>query len=204
MNFGRKDQDDEVIRLLGKLKDSGPDYPSNLFTRRRAAVMAGFAALHLGASVVGLTLFAQLVKMIKAMGVVEKIVLAAEVVTVTSMTTYGAIEAYTYRNQLRQMLFPSSISSNTPFPTLSVPLLVPPSEQAVGEGTATPVPSGTVTATAEAFPTWTQQVIQQPANTAVVQPPPAQPTSKPQNGCGNNGVGTNCHTPNPKAPTKAP
>ncbi len=200
MNFGRRNQDDEVIRLLGQLKDSGPDYPSSLYTRRRAAVMAAFAALHLGAAAVGLTLFAQIAKMIKAMGVVEKIILAAEVATVTGMTTYGAIEAYVYRDQLKDLLFPTSLSSNTPFPSLSIPSLIP-SEQA-GEETATPVPSGTVTATAEPFPTWTQQVIQQSGNTPAAvatqaqqqQPPPPKPTK-----CGNSGncYGKTTRTPKP-------
>jgi hypothetical protein len=70
MDIRRQDQDDEIIRLLGKLNEQAPEYPSGMFSKRRAAVMAAFAALNLGAATAGLGLIAHLVKIIKAMGVV--------------------------------------------------------------------------------------------------------------------------------------
>src|SRR5512142_2802111 len=122
MNFGRQDQDDEVIRLLGKLRDSGPEYPSSMFSKRRAAVMAAFAALNLGASVAGLSLLAHLAKIIKAMGVVEKIILGVEVAAVTGLTVAGAATAYKYRDNIQQILQSNlGIVTSTPWPSLSAP-----------------------------------------------------------------------------------
>ncbi len=153
MDLERHDQDDEVIRLLGKLNEAAPEYPANLQAERRAAVMAGFAALNLGASAAGIGLVAHLVKIVKAMGVVEKIILAAEVTAVTGLTAYGAATAYVYRDEIRQMLFPGSISSNTPFPTLFVSSPLPATEVAIGTGTPTPTPTGTLTITVPPYAT---------------------------------------------------
>lgn len=145
MNFGRNDQDDEVIRLLGRLKEAGPEYPSSLYSQRRAAVLAGFAALNLGVAAAGLTLFAQIAKILKGMGLIEKIILGVEVAAVSGLTTYGAITAYQYRNELKQLLFPTTQSAETPFPSLSISSPLPPTEEVLGEGT--PTPTGTLTIT---------------------------------------------------------
>jgi len=181
MNFGRKDQEDEVIRLLGRLKDAAPEYPANMYSRRRASVMAGFVALHLGASIAGLSLLAQLAKILKGMGIVEKIILGVEVAAVTGLTGYGAVTAYVYRDQLKEMLFPSSLSGETPFPSLSIPSPLSATEQSAS---ATSIAAETGTVTATVTPLFTLEVppteASNPGNPistpAPIQPPP---TSKP-------------------------
>ncbi len=193
MDFGRKDRDDELIQLLGRLKDVGPEYPSSMYSQRRAAVMAGFAALQLGAAVVGLSLLGHLVHIVKGMGVVEKIILGVEVAAVTGLTAYGAATAYVYRNEIRQVLFSSTQSSNTPFPSLSVPPSANPftGGPAVGPGTPTPTPTGTVTVTVPPYlgPT---NAPPNPYNTPVAptnMPPPTKtpPLPVPTDDCGRNG-----------------
>lgn len=198
MSNGRNDQDDEVIRLLGRLKDAGPEYPSGMLSQRKAAVMAAFAALNLGVATAGLGLIAQIAKLLKGMGVVEKIILGAEVAAVTGMTTYGAIQAYVYRDQLKELLFPTSLSSETPFPSLSFPTLVPPSETgAVSETpTETPTPTGTLTLTVEPFTPTGAQPKDTPAPPAATQPPPA--STNPGHHYGNT------KTPQPQASQKTP
>ncbi len=147
MDRGRNDQDDEIVRLLGKLRDTGPEYPSRLYGPRRTAVLAGLAALQLGGTAAGLTLFAKLVNLVKGMGIVEKIILGVEVAAVTSMTVYGATEAYRYRDQLMQLLLPPTAISS-PFPSLSVPSANSETEAALTETvTPSPSPTGSVTPT---------------------------------------------------------
>ena len=183
MNIRRQDQDDEVIRLLGKLNDAAPVYPSSMFNNRRAAVMAAFAALNLGAATAGLGLIAHLVKVIKAMGVVEKVILGVEVAAVTGMTAYGAATAYVYRDQIRQVLEANlGIVTNTPFPSLSVPaggFSAGATEAALTETpTPTPTPTGTLyyTVTEPGVPGETTVAPPEPSAT----PPPPVASSTPQ------------------------
>ncbi len=184
MKLGRQDQDDEIIRLLGQMRDTGPEYPSSLFSKRRAAVMAAFAALNLGAATAGLSLLAHLVKIIKGMGMIEKIILAVEVTAVTGLTAYGAATAYVYRNEIRQVIESNlGISTNTPFPSL-----VAPSSGGSGGASATEF-AGTGTPSATPSPTGTLLYFTptsgggNPANTSIpptqVQSTPAPPTVAP-------------------------
>ncbi len=155
MNFGMQDQDEEVIRLLSKLKDTGPEYPHSMYTERRTAVLAGLVALNLGAGVAGLTLLGHLFKIIKGMGIVEKIILGVEVAAVTGMTAYGAATAYIHRDEIGQLLRQNfETITTTPWPTLAAPGVgvgVSPAvatEEALLTGTptpsATPSPTGTL------------------------------------------------------------
>jgi hypothetical protein len=140
--FG-KNQDDEVIKLLGKLKNAGPDYPPRLYAARRAAVLAALIALPF-AGAVAVSWFARLVKLVKSMGVIDKIVLAAEVTAVTGLTVYGAVTAYTYRDAIKQLILPGS-GNVTPFPSLSVPVDTLGPLQPTLTGSETPTPTGTLT-----------------------------------------------------------
>ncbi len=177
MNFGRQDQDDEIIRLLGKLSDSGPAYPSSMFSKRRAAVMAAFAALNLGAATAGLSLLANLVKVVKAMGVVEKVILGVEVAAVTGMTAYGAATAYKYRYEIQRALEQTFESTTaTPWPSLVVPGAGGAATEFTEIGTATPTPTGSPTPTGTWYPTT------EPSGPGETQPPEtqvAQPSSTP-------------------------
>ncbi len=172
MNGGRNDQDDELVRLLGKLRDRGPAYPARLYTPRRAAVLAALAALQLGGAVAGVSLFAKIAKIVKGMGMVEKIVLGVEVAAVTGMTAYGAATAYVYRDQLKQLLLPPT-AITSPFPSLSVPSSLLGTEAALTES-PTPSPTGSLTVTPTFF------LITQPSGgDSTPPPPPAQATQPP-------------------------
>ena len=211
MKLGRQDQDDEIIRLLGQLRDTGPEYPSSLFSKRRAAVMAAFAALNLGAAAAGLSLLAHLVKIIKAMGVVEKIILGVEVAAVTGLTAYGAATAYVYRNEIRQVIESNlGIQTNTPFPSLAPPVggsggSSATEPVAIGTPSVTPTPTGTFFYVAptqgSGNPVPTQVAPGDTPPPPPTQPPPtkAPPTQPPPTRvCGNSG---NCqHTKTPGAP----
>ncbi len=211
MDTWREPQDDEVIRLLGMMRDSGPEYPSNMFSKRRAAVMAAFAALNLGAATAGLSLIAHLVKIIKGMGIIEKIILGVEVAAVTGMTAYGAATAYRYRYEIRQLLENQfGITTNTPFPTLMVPGGGP-QATALSESetpSPTPTPTGTLLYTPTNPPdtpppgsTQPPPTIQPPTTTP---PPPTQPpTEPPPTTCGNSGLCKGwTKTPRPTPQTK--
>ena len=109
----------EVIDLLGKLRSAGPEYPLELRTQRRAAVLASLAVVPVAATgLLAISWVARLVKLIKGMALIDQIILGVEVAAVTGLTAYGAVNAYIYRDVIRQLVAPSS---NTPFPTLSVP-----------------------------------------------------------------------------------
>ncbi|HEX9117691.1 MAG TPA: hypothetical protein VGA61_16595 [Anaerolineae bacterium] len=199
MDRGGRGPDDEVVRLLGKLRDTGPAYPPRLYTARRAAVLAGLAALQIGGVVAGASLLAKLVKLLKGMSVVEKIVLGVEVAAVTGMTAYGATAAYIYRDQLKQLLLPGP-SITTPYPSLSVPSTPPPGQGTGVSGTPTPSPTGSLTVT----PFFTAPIspggdstplaptVAQPTQAPPTQPPPTKPgnsygltkTPKPQSTTG--------------------
>ncbi len=187
MDRGRNDQDDEIVRLLGKLRDTGPEYPERLYGPRRTAVLAGLVALQLGGAAAGLSLFAKLANLVKGMGIVEKIILGVEVAAVTSMTVYGATEAYIYRDQLKQLLLPPTAISS-PFPSLSVPSAASETEAALTE-TATPTPSPTGSVTPTYF------VTNQPNSNGTPPPPSTKegpaPT-KPGNRCGQDTKATSC------------
>ena len=169
---GGRGPDDEVVRLLGKLRDTGPAYPPRLYTARRAAVLAGLAALQIGAAVAGASLLAKLVKLLKGMSIVEMVVLGVEVAAVTGMAAYGATAAYVYRDTLKQMLLPGSVNT-TPYPSLSVPPTQLAGEATGVNGTPTPSPTGSLTVT----PLFTVPV---PLSGDGTPPPPGfQPTQAP-------------------------
>lgn len=172
MDRGGRGPDDEVVRLLGKLRDTGPAYPPRLYTARRAAVLAGLAALQIGGVVAGASLLAKLLKLLKGMSVVEKIVLGVEVAAVTGMTAYGATAAYIYRDQLKQLLLPGP-SITTPYPSLSVPSTPQPGETTGLTGTPTPSPTGSLTVT----PFFTVPI--SPGGDSTPLPPVLQPTVAP-------------------------
>ena len=186
--FG-KNQDDEVIKLLGKLKDAGPEYPPRLYAARRAAVLAALVVLPF-AGAVAVSWFARLVKLVKSMGVIDKIVLAAEVTAVTGLTVYGAVTAYTYRDAIKQLLLPGA-GNATPFPSLSVPVDTLAPVQPTLTGSETPTPTGTLTAiplignTSQAGPT---QVVN----------PPTQPPVSGQPTLPGNRYGNTTRTPRPR------
>ncbi|MGE5073834.1 MAG: hypothetical protein ACM3MF_10430 [Anaerolineae bacterium] len=171
--FG-KNQDEEVIKLLGKLKNAGPEYPPRLYAARRAAVIAGLVALPL-AGAAAASWFARLVKLVKSMGMIDKIVLAAEVTAVTGLTVYGAVTAYTYRDAIKQLLLPGA-GNATPFPSLSAPVNTLPPVQPTLTGSETPTPTGTLTAVPPAI-----AETPQPGQTQVVNPtePPTQAAAQP-------------------------
>ena len=137
------DQDREIVELLGRLKDAGPEYPPRMFAARRAAVIATLAALPIGGAI-AVSLFGKLAAIVKSMSVVDKIVLALEVAAITGVTAYGATAAYIYRDELKSLLFPAptAVNTSTSIPTELSPLPVIP----VVEGTpsGTPTPTGTL------------------------------------------------------------
>jgi hypothetical protein len=179
MDQNRQVPDDEIIRLLGRLKEAGPEYPAHLQAGRRAAILAGLALLPAAAGglAAGGSWIAHLIKIVKAMSVIDKIILGVELVAVTGLTTYGAVNAYVYRNALRQLLFPSA--AQTPFPTLSVPVASD-TESATEALTPTPTPTGTLTLTVEPIQTVTPLRLPNTPRPATpvphISPKPAQPT----------------------------
>lgn len=166
--FGN-DQDTEIVELLGRLKETGPEYPPRLYAARRAAVIAALAALPIGGAL-AVGLFAKLAGVVKSMSVVDKIVLALELTAITGVTALGAATAYVYRDQLKTMLFP-------PKPTTTIGTLAPLStsspEPALpvfgGTPSETPTPTGTIYLTDTNLPPGDQQ----PAET---QAPPVKAT----------------------------
>jgi len=173
MDRAEKDQDTEIVELLGRLKEAGPAYPPRLYTARRAAVIATLAALPIGGAI-AIGVFAKLVNVVKGMSVIDKIILGVEVAAITAATAYGATAAYIYRHELQALLFPE--------PTTTIPTLAPPQEgspvpgapgfvspvpEETPSGTVTPVPTGTILLTDTNVPAGDQ-----PAPTQV----PAQPT----------------------------
>ena len=171
MNRIGNDQDNEIVELLGKLRDAGPEYPPHLYAARRAALIAALAALPIG-GVLAVSLFTKLAHVIKGMSVIDKIILGVEVAAITGVSAYGAAAAYIYRDQLKTLLLGTStvVSTNTsePIPTLSTEAPVLP----IAEET----PLGTPTVTGTVFVTDTNKPAQnqpqpQPAET---QPPPDQ------------------------------
>ena len=178
MNRPGNNREQEVIELLGRLREAGPEYPAQLQARRRAAILASLAVVPVAATgLMGISWIAKLVKIIKAMSFIDKIILGVEVAAITGLTAYGAANAYIYRNVIIQLLLPSS---NTPFPTLSVPstLGVNGTPGAPGQGSETPTPSATLSVTPLA--TWTgfptQRIIGTPGIPTV---PPVVSTNVP-------------------------
>src|SRR5512143_3800953 len=137
------DQDREIVELLGRLKDAGPEYPPRMFAARRAAVIAALAALPIGGAI-AVSLFAKLAAIVKSMSVVDKIVLALEVAAITGVTAYGATAAYIYRDELKSLLFPAptAVNTSTSIPTELSPLPVLPVVEETPSGT--PTPTGTI------------------------------------------------------------
>ncbi len=174
-------QDRQVIDLLGKLRDAGPEYPPQLMSKRRAAVLASLALLPLAAgALVGVSWIDRLIKLIKGMSLIDKIVLGVEVAAITGLTGYGAVNAYIYRDVLKQMLLPAA---NTPFPTLSVPSTLS-GGQNQGPNAGTPGGTGTPTGTPTPFPTWTGIASPPPTNVPLngtpVPPTSVAPTNPPK------------------------
>ena len=171
----------EVIDLLGKLRSAGPEYPLELRTQRRAAVLASLAVVPVAATgLLAISWVARLVKLIKGMALIDQIILGVEVAAVTGLTAYGAVNAYIYRDVIRQLVAPSS---NTPFPTLSVPS---PFNHGGTSGAinGTQVGTGTPVGTPTPLGTWTAypplpNTNQPPASTAVVLPTNPPPTDEP-------------------------
>jgi hypothetical protein len=160
-HFG-KDQDKEIVELLGRLRETGPEYPPRLYAARRAAVLAALAALPLG-GIAAASLFGKLSTVVKAMSVVDKVILAVEVVAITAVAGVGAATAYVYRDELKSLILgtlgvPTAVVS--PIPSLS-PLSTQPVE-ATPEATPSesPTPTGTIVFT-----------VTEPGGPGVVQPP---------------------------------
>ena len=149
MDQEQPERDEELVRRLGNLKAVSPEYPAHLRAGRRAAVLAGLAAIPVGGSAA--SLLARFAKFFKAMGPVDKVILTVEVAAVTGLTTYGAVSAYIYRDALKQLLIPSAV--HTPFPTLSIPLQ---SEETETEASTRATPTATVTATLTPTPLFGQ------------------------------------------------
>lgn len=202
----------EVIDLLGKLRSAGPEYPLELRTQRRAAVLASLAVVPVAATgLLAISWVARLVKLIKGMALIDQIILGVEVAAVTGLTAYGAVNAYIYRDVIRQLVAPSS---STPFPTLSVPPTIlfgkTPGASGLQAGeTGTTTPTITPLATWTGFPTL-PNTNEPPASTGVVAPtnppptnPPATnppPPTKPGRRCGQDIICTPGPTNTPKKP----
>jgi hypothetical protein len=183
MNRQSRNPDQDIIDLLGKMKETGPEYPPRMMADRRAAVMASLAVVP-AVGLLAIPWIARLVKMIKAMAFIDKVILTVEVAAITGLTGYGAVTAYQYRYQLQQLLFPSSI--RTPFPTLSVPPTLNPAAQTSSAmetataGTETPTPTVTPLATWTVIPGYTPGApVIQPSSTPV---PPKQLQATPTHG----------------------
>ena len=182
MNRQGRNPEQDIIDLLGKMKDTGPEYPPRLWADRRAAVLAGLAVVPVATGLMAIPWIARLIKLIKGMAFIDKVILTVEVAAITGLTGYGAVTAYQYRYQLQQLLFPSAV--HTPFPTLSVPPTPPPAQQTnsametATAGTATPTPTVTPLATWTGLAGYTPQA---PGYTpqAPATPLPPQPTNPP-------------------------
>lgn len=198
--------DQEVIDLLGKLRTAGPEYPLELRTQRRAAVLASLAVVPVAAGgLLAISWIARLVKLIKGMALIDQIVLGVEVAAITGLTAYGAVNAYIYRDVIRQLIAPSS---NTPFPTLSVPSTLaagrtPNANEGTPEGTGTPTPTPTPLATWSGLATQPGIATPPPlvptsvvATSQPTNPPPVATRTKPGRRCGQS---TTC-TPGPYKP----
>jgi hypothetical protein len=183
MNRQGRNPDQDIIDLLGKMKDTGPEYPPRLWADRRAAVLASLAVLPVAAGLMAIPWIARLVKLIKAMTFIDKIILTVEVAAITGMTGYGAVTAYQYRYQLQQLLLPSTI--HTPFPTLSVPPSQPPAAatnsaaETATAGTGTPTPTVTPFATLIVPPVYNTPQIGSTPLPPPTNPPPTNPPPKP-------------------------
>jgi hypothetical protein len=77
MNHFAYAQEDELIkRLLGKLKEAGPEYPPRLFEARRAAVLASMRVPAI-TCLVGGSWFGRLTRPIRSMALIDKILTGA-------------------------------------------------------------------------------------------------------------------------------
>ncbi len=165
-------QDTEIVELLGRLRETGPEYPPRLYAERRASIVAALAALPL-AGAVGVSVFSKLATVIKSMSVVDKAILAVEVTAITGATAAGAVGAYIYRDALKSLILTTlGVPTQTvsPFPTLAAPVST---EPVVGTPEPTPTETPTPTVTGTIFVTDTNQPnVNQPEST---QPPPNQP-----------------------------
>ncbi len=176
MDPSEQDQDKALIDLLGKLKDGSPEYPRQLRTARRASLLASLAAVPTVHGVLGgASLLSRFLKMFKALGMMEKIVVVAELLAVVGLTSYGAVAAYRYRYVLQRLLFPVAASA-TPFPTLSIPSPAP-QREILPAVSAVSAPTETPTMTVTPFALWTAQ----PGGAREEQPQPPLATQAPAN-----------------------
>lgn len=159
-HFGN-DQDKEIVELLGRLSQTGPEYPPRLFAARRAAVIATLAALPF-AGAAAVSLFGKLASTVKAMSIIDKVILGVEVAAITGVTAAGAALAYVYRDELKSLIqsVPTAIiapvPSVQPIPTLSVSTepVLPTLEATPSES---PTPTGTIYITDTNVPTGDQE-----------------------------------------------
>ncbi len=187
-HFGN-DQDRQIVELLGRLKDTGPEYPPRLYQARRASILAALAALPLGGAA-ALSLFGKLSHMVKAMSVVDKAILAVEVVAITGMSAVGAAAAYIYRDELKALILSAVPTANvTPFPSLAPPSTEPvqPTPEATPSESATPSPTGTILFTVTNGPSGN--------GPGATEPPPPPKATEPGNRYGNT-----TRTPKPPPP----
>ena len=199
-HFGN-DQDREIVELLGRLRETGPEYPPRLYTARRAAVIASLAALPF-AGALAVSLFSKLSSTIKAMSVLDKIILGVEVAAITGVSAFGAAAAYVYRDELKSLILGAPTAIVSPFPSLA-----PPTEPALPPGIEEGTPSPSPTPTGTIFLTDTNQPnVVEPGQTqpAATQPADTQPadTQPPPNATEpGNRYGNTTRTPRP---TKGP
>ncbi len=159
-NRNLKDQD--VIKLLSRLKTSEAKYPPDLLSKRRAGFMAGIAAL-LGGSVAGgggggaggtasaAGSGGHAGTAMAGMSQVDKLIIALEVVVLTGMTSYLGVTAYENRDYLKSLLFPT-----TPTVAQAAPPVFPLSTESTASllpTIGTPTPTGTLDTTMTAAET---------------------------------------------------
>lgn len=134
-------QEQEIIRLLGKLGVGGPEYPAEKLAKRRAAFVASIGIAAAGSAIGTKTVASLIAKLLKATQV-EKIVIGVELTAIAGLATYLAITTYAHRNELRNTISspPTATVLTTHLPSIN---LMPPTEipGITVSSTETPVPS---------------------------------------------------------------
>ncbi len=101
-------RDQDILKLLARLRGNNPKYPPNLLSKRRAAFVASIAVLGAATSSIALPAGESSGSLFAAMGVLDKIVLAVELFTLTVVTALIADTAYINRDVLKNLLFPGT------------------------------------------------------------------------------------------------
>ncbi|MCL4528824.1 MAG: hypothetical protein M1282_05375 [Chloroflexi bacterium] len=157
-------KDKDIVNLLSRVKDAEAQYPSDLLSKRRARFMGAIALM--GVSVRAGSGVGHTGAPATAMTLMDKVIIAIELVILGSLTAYLAATAYANRDYLKQLLFPSAPTAVQAMPTFfSIPT----------ELTISPIPTVTGTPT----PTGTFEAVPTPAiggGGATPQPPPVKPT----------------------------